>query len=115
MINLVAVLLMTSVIAFAQTDQHHAGVNQRGDTAMGFEHSKTTHHFVLRSYGGDIDVSANNTADAGSRDHIRHHLSMIQKKFSSGDFTDPMFIHERVPPGVPTMKAAKVTYQYKET
>ena len=116
MLKPLAFLLLTSLVAFAQQpDPHHAAVNSRGDAAMGFSHASTTHHFILRSYGGDIDVSANDPHDTESRDHIRQHLSAIQKKFSSGDFTDPMFIHDRVPPAVPEMKAGKVSYEYATT
>lgn len=113
--NLLALALLACVTALAQTDAHHDAANQRGDKAMGFMHNKTTHHFVLKNYGGDIDVSANHPEDIDSRDHIRHHLAMIQKKFSSGDFSHPMFIHDRVPPGVPEMKSGKVSYQFEET
>jgi len=112
---LVILLVFSLTLAAQQADPHHAGVDSRGDVAMGFDHSMTTHHFILRSYGGDIDVSANDTKDTESRDRIRHHLSMIQKKFSAGDFTDPMFIHGRVPPGVPVMKAGHVSYEYADT
>jgi hypothetical protein len=115
MSKFLALLLLTSIGVVAQSDSHQAGVNSRGDTAMGFDHSKTTHHFIQRSYGGDIDVSVNDLHDTEGRDRIRHHLSMIQKKFSSGDFSDPMFIHDRVPPGVPEMKAGKVSYDYQST
>jgi hypothetical protein len=115
MFRLFPLLLLATVAFSQQSDVHHAGVNARGDTAMGFNHMATTHHFILRPYGGDIDVSANDPKDTDSRDHIRHHLSMIQKKFSAGDFSDPMFIHGRVPPGVPGMKAGKVKYHYTQT
>ena len=42
-------------------DQHHADVNKRGDEAMGFDHMKTTHHFLLRPDGGVIQVEANDS------------------------------------------------------
>jgi hypothetical protein len=113
--RLFSILLLATISFAQQPDPHHAGVNSRGDNAMGFNHMATTHHFVLRSYGGDIDVSANDPKDTDSRDHIRHHLSMIQRKFSAGDFTDPMFIHDRVPPGVPEMKSGNVKYDYATT
>lgn len=115
MIQLLLLLLAVLPLAAQQPDPHHAAVNSRGDQAMGFNHAQTTHHFILRSYGGDIDVSANDPADTTSRDRIRHHLSTIQKKFTSGDFTDPMFIHDRVPPGIPAMKSGHVTYTYNQT
>jgi hypothetical protein len=114
--KILLIVFVVPLFVFAkQADAAHAAVNSRGDVAMGFEHAKTTHHFILRPYGGDIDVSADAAADTSSRDRIRHHLSMIQKKFSAGDFTDPMFIHGRVPPGVTEMKAGHVRYEYETT
>ena len=86
---------------------HHAAVDERGDHVMGFDHDKTTHHFRLTKSGGVIEVSANDPGDAKSRDAIRGHLAHIAKMFASGDFKAPMLIHDRVPPGVPTLKKKK--------
>jgi len=44
-------------------DAHHADVNKHGDLAMGFPHDKTTHHFRLRSDGGAIEITANDSND----------------------------------------------------
>jgi hypothetical protein len=99
-----------------QEKKHHAEVNDRGDHAMGFSHTKTTHHFRLTSEGGAIEVTANDAGDAASRDHIRQHLKHIAVMFSAGDFSMPMFIHGNQPPGVETMKRLKtgIRYQYEE-
>ena len=96
---------------------HHAEVDARGDEVMGFDHAKTTHHFLLTASGGIIDVSANSRDDDASRDAIRSHLAHIAKMFSAGDFEAPMLIHGRVPPGVPEMKRAgeKIRWTYEET
>ena len=96
---------------------HHAAVNERGDAVMGFDHSKTTHHFSLTPEGGRIAVSANEEADAASRDAIRGHLAHIARMFADGNFDAPMLIHDRVPPGVAVMKAERkaITYSYEET
>ncbi len=96
---------------------HHAGVDERGDRVMGFDHSKTTHHFILTASGGVIEVSANDPQDGASRDAIREHLSHIAKKFAEGDFEAPMLIHDRVPPGVPVMEREKkaIRWIYEET
>ena len=93
------------------------GVNARGDEAMGFDHSKTTHHFLLRSEGGVIQVEANEPSDTRSRDAVRGHLAHIAGRFSDGDFELPMFIHAEVPPGVPVMKEKRkaITYSYEPT
>ncbi len=95
---------------------HHAGVESRGDRVMGFDHDKTTHHFLLTPTGGIIDVTANAESDAASRDAIRTHLSHIALMFSQGDFEAPMLIHDRVVPGVPLMKqkGAAIRWTYAD-
>ena len=96
---------------------HHAKVDERGDHVMGFDHTKTSHHFLLTPSGGSIEVSVKVAADAASRDAIRGHLSHIARMFSEGDFEAPMLIHDTVPPGVPTMKRKKavIDWHYEET
>lgn len=103
--------------ARAAHEDHLAGVNARGDHAMGFSHAKTTHRFRLFPDGGAIEVSANDAADAESRDQIRSHLRTIAKAFSDGDFDIPGAVHGRVPPGVPTMqrRRSEITYRYADT
>ena len=96
--------------------KHHDQVNERGDQAMGFSHTKTTHHFRLTTEGGVIEVTAHDPSDAVSSNQIRQHLKHIAKKFSAGDFSAPMFIHGDNPPGVEAMKRLKleIKYQYEE-
>lgn len=95
---------------------HGAGVAARGDRGMGFDHTRTTHHFRLSVGGGAIEVTANDPSDAESRDQIRMHLAHIEKMLAAGDFSIPMFVHDTVPPGVTTMKrlASAIRYRYKE-
>jgi hypothetical protein len=119
------VLRLTSVLTFCVAgvvcagaqpqshESHSGGVKRRGDAAMGFSHEKTTHHFLLKSDGGVIQVEANDSTDNASRDQIRMHLKHIAKKFSEGDFAAPMFIHAQTPPGVSAMKRLKVEIDYK--
>jgi hypothetical protein len=97
-------------------ESHLDGVNRRGDETMGFSHAKTTHHFLLKSGGGLIQVEANDSNDGASRDQIRQHLKHIAKKFSEGDFTAPMLIHAQTPPGVPAMRSlkAEIKYEFEE-
>lgn len=97
--------------------QHHTSMNERGDHAMGFSQTKTTHHFRLTREGGVIEVSANDGKDAESRDQIRMHLAHIAVLFKQGDFSKPMFTHGNVPPGVPVMTQlkAEIGYVYAET
>lgn len=109
-------LLALAALAQSQHDEHHNGVNQRGDHVMGFSHEKTTHHFRLLAEGGAIEVTANDPKDTASRDQIRMHLGHIAKMFADGNFNAPMLIHDKVPPGVPVLKQKKdaVTYRYEE-
>ena len=100
----------------AQSD-HAAGVDSRGDHVMGFDHTRTTHHFRLTRDGGSIDVSANVADDTASRDQIRSHLRAISVAFANADFSMPQGVHDRVPPGVEQMMAGKdlISYVYEET
>lgn len=104
--------------ANAQHDaSHQEGVNKRGDTVMGFSHMKATHHFILKSDGGMIDVSANDPKDTETRDQIRSHLTHIAQMFADGNFNAPMLIHSQTPPGVPTMQQLKgeIKFEYEQT
>jgi hypothetical protein len=101
--RLIATLLLAITAIMAQ-DDHHKGVEQRGDHMMGFSHDKTTDHFRLYADGGAIEVAANDPNDTESRDQIRMHLSHIASMFAAGDFKAPMLIHDQVPPGVPVLQ-----------
>jgi|SRR5579883_1167696 len=110
-------MMKQSSIAGQSHDQHHADVDKKGDEVMGFDHLKTTHHFLLRPDGGVIQVEANDPKDSVSRDEIRQHLAHIAQLFTNGDFTAPMLIHSQTPPGVPVMKRLKadIKYRFEET
>ena len=94
--------------------QHHSDMTTGGNSAMGFDTVKTTHHFLQNPSGGTIQVTANEPADTVSRDAIRHHLRHIAQQFKEGDFEIPMLVHDQVPPGVAVMKhlKAEISYQY---
>ena len=98
-------------------EDHFAAVNARGDQGMGFSHERTTHHFHLFANGGSIEIASNDPADTASQKAIRDHLRMIAAKFSRGDFSIPMFIHDKVPPGAETMKELnkKISYLVQDT
>jgi hypothetical protein len=104
---------MNSNMSDMATDE----MNKRGDHVMGFDHTKTTHHFKLLANGGSIEVTANSADDTESRDQIRMHLGHIAKMFAGGNFNAPMLIHEQTPPGVPVMQKLKdeITYSFAET
>jgi len=91
-------------------------MNKRGDHVMGFDHMKTTHHFLLQEQGGSIEVTANNADDVESSKQIRMHLKHIAMMFAEGNFNAPMLIHDQTPTGVPVMQKLKgeITYDFEE-
>ena len=92
---------------------HHAKVDERGDHVMGFDHAKASHHFLLSKSGGSIEASANDPEDAATVEAIRGHFAHIAGMFAEGNFDAPMLIHDRIPPGVPTMKRQKAMIEWK--
>jgi hypothetical protein len=98
-------------------EEQHVEMMKRGEMGMGFSQEKTTHHFLLLTDGGAIQVSPNDPKDDATRDHIRMHLSHVAEMFLAGDFDIPMFIHNTKLPGVPTMKQLhnEIHYRYQET
>lgn len=116
LLALTLLLVSTALPGFAsaqdQDKQHHEMI-ARGNSAMGFDAAKTTHHFLLTSSGGTIEVTANDPKDSASRDEIQHHLAHIAQRFKAGDFDTPMLVHDRVPPGVPVMKRLKAAIRYE--
>ena len=51
-------------------------MERHGDEAMGFPHDKTTHHFLLYSDGGAIEVSLNDNKDS-------ENLQAISERFAN--------------------------------
>jgi hypothetical protein len=96
---------------------HLDEVNARGEQAMGFSQTATTHHFLLSPEGGSIQVETNEPNDQANRESIRAHLQHIAGMFNAGNFNIPMLIHNQVPPGVMTMEQlkGKITFAYEET
>lgn len=96
---------------------HAESADERGDRVMGFDHEKTTHHFLLHAGGGAIEVAANSAEDAESREQIRRHLGHVARMFAAGNFEAPALVHARRPPGVAVMRRlkAEISYEYEET
>lgn len=101
---------------------HTAGMagtelDQRGDHVMGFDHTRTAHHFRIEPDGGAVEVEATDPADDESRQAIRSHLHEIAGMFARGDFSSPFAIHLRELPGVAVMieKKDAIRYLYEDT
>ena len=108
--------IATFVIVYAQQPKADEQMNKRGDHVMGFDHMKTTHHFLLQESGGSIEVTANSSEDVESSKQIRMHLKHIAMMFADGNFNTPMLIHDQTPPGVPVMQELKgeINYDFEE-
>jgi hypothetical protein len=97
--------------------QKDADLKKRGMAAMGFDQDKTTHHFLLATNGGSIEVGVKDASDAESRTRVRAHLKEIAAEFAGGNFDKPFATHAEVVPGVRTMqeRRASIAYAYEDT
>jgi hypothetical protein len=115
-----AALALTPAAAAQQTTSstHAQHLDAKGKQVMGFDQTKTTHHFFLYEDGGAVDVSVKDPANKTDLDAIRSHLPHIAKLFGQGDFEAPMLVHDRKDvPGTKDLARLKdkVTYAYVET
>ncbi|HJQ32540.1 MAG TPA: hypothetical protein VJ866_10185 [Pyrinomonadaceae bacterium] len=96
---------------------HLSEVNARGEAAMGFSQTETTHHFQLTGDGGVIRVEVNDPNDQRNRESIRQHLAHVARMFAEGNFDTPALVHARTPPGAETLARLKadIVYTYEET
>ena len=96
---------------------HLAEVNARGEAAMGFSQTETTHHFQLTRDGGLILVEAKDPGDARNRESVRRHLAHVARMFAEGNFDTPALVHARTPPGADALARLKadIVYTYEET
>jgi hypothetical protein len=80
---------------------------------MGFDQTRTAHHFFLYPDGGAIDVSANEASDHESREAIRAHLPHIARMFGKGSFSAPMRVHATDVPGTAELSKRKGRIEYR--
>jgi hypothetical protein len=108
-------LLVFGTLDMAARREH--SMADRGAMVMGFDQSKTTHHFHLYKDGGSIEVTVNDPKDDANRDAIRSHLPHIAQMFSGGNFDAPMEVHAQHVPGTSELAALKsrLSYKYVET
>lgn len=85
---------------------------ERGNIAMGFNQNKIAHHFAVIPNGGSITITSLNSNDTQTINQIRTHIMNIQKDFSEGNFTKPLFIHAQEVPGTDVMTKKKDLIKY---
>ena len=95
--------------------EHGAAVDHRHDT-LGVSHETTHHSFRLFEDGGAIELHANSATDTATIDAIRTHIRMIADQFSAGNFSTPMFVHDKVPDGIIDMKRlqSRIAFRYEQ-
>ena len=90
--------------------QPYRQMMERGHYAMGFDQTRTTHHFLLQPSGRAIEITANDKSDSASIASIRSHLEHIRGAFAAGNFSMPMFIHGTEPPGADVLSKRRETW-----
>jgi hypothetical protein len=95
----------------AAADRAFAGVQARGNVAMGVDQYTSTHRFEPLSDGGRI-VLRRDPADTTGVAVIRAHMRHIAAAFASGDFRLPGFVHDRPVPGTVEMAARRDRISY---
>jgi hypothetical protein len=92
-----------------------AGVQRRGEKAMGVDQYTSTHKFDVSPGGGRIELQRDVDDTAGVT-QIRAHLNEIATAFRSGDFSTPAMVHLQQVPGTAVMSAkrAVITYTYRD-
>ena len=96
----------------ARNDTGFAGLQSRGQNAMGVDQYTSAHRFEPLPDGGRIELQRDSTDHAGV-ETIRAHMRDIAGRFSRGDFTIPGFVHAREVPGTRVMAARKAQIAYE--
>lgn len=97
--------------ADAARDSAFAGVQSRGEQAMGVDQYTSTHVFEPLPDGGRIELQRD-TADSAGATVIRKHMERIAAAFRAGDFSLPGFVHARAVPGTAVMAAKRAAITY---
>ena len=96
----------------SQDQSESISMLERGAVAMGFNQSKISHQFKSTPLGGEISITALNNNDTETIKQIKNHISIIQKEFSSGNFTKPFYIHAQDVPDTKIMGEKKDFIKY---
>lgn len=107
-----AALSPAAPLAAQARDSAFAGVQARGQVAMGVDQYTSTHRFDDLADGGRIELQRDPSDSAGVRT-IREHLQSIARAFAEGDFRTPGFVHDREVPGTRVMAERKAAIRYE--
>ena len=114
-----------AVLAFAlvvmpltvRADDSHANmVMQHGAQVMPFDQSQATHMFLPDPNGGVLEIVVHDM-DQTQISLVRSHLLKEAAQFTSGNYSDPAYIHGQTMPGLDQLQsgALRVSVRYFET
>jgi len=92
-------------------DPAFAGVQARGEVAMGVNQYTSRHVFEALPDGGRIELQRDRDDSAGTA-RIRRHMHEIEAQFAAGDFRLPGYVHAREVPGAAVMAAKRSVITY---
>jgi ketosteroid isomerase-like protein len=92
-------------------DSGFAGVQARGEIAMGVNQYTSSHSFTPLADGGRIELRRDLDDSAGTA-AIRQHMQRIATQFAAGDFQLPGFVHAEKVPGTDVMSARRERITY---
>ena len=95
----------------ARPDSAFAALQARGKVAMGVDQYTSVHRFDALPDGGRIELQRPG-ADTAAVRVIREHMQDIARKFGSGDFSTPSFVHMQDVPGTAVMAARRDVIRY---
>jgi hypothetical protein len=97
--------------AAASNDTAFAGVQSRGQVAMGVDQYTSTHIFEPLPDGGRIELQRDDQDSLGAS-QIQHHMRQIAASFAAGNFQLPGLVHARIVPGTEVMAARRSEISY---
>jgi hypothetical protein len=97
-------------------DSHEKMVMQHGAEVMPFDQSQATHMFLADPNGGVLEIVVHDM-DQTQISLVRSHLLQEAAQFTSGNYSDPAYIHTKTMPGLDQLQsgALRVSVRYFET
>jgi hypothetical protein len=96
----------------ASAERAFAGVQARGEVAMGVDQYTSAHVFEDLPDGGRVVLDRAAGGDTAGVGTIRAHMRDIAARFGRGDFSLPGFVHAAEVPGTAVMTAKRDAITY---
>lgn len=113
---IVAFALVVSPLTVQADDSHANMVMQHSAQVMPFDQSQAMHMFLPDANGGVLEIVVHDM-DQAQISLVRSHLLQEAAKFTSGNYSDPAYIHGKTMPGLDRLQsgALRVSVRYFET